>query len=465
MNTKDFITKYVDLCKNIGISIKADVIERMVEIASRNKSKLNEILGIENGITTVEVDIQNYKRKALERVAENLAISLKSPFHRFEIETNGTEFVIKAFSDKETFKHISPSDLIKITQKENILVDFKAIARDELKVVDPDDDFNVEELFSSKCIYKVVIATSHPLLLLSGESPKFDSCQAIGYMNHIETYQNLMNGKVFLIGIVDDEWRLLSRAWVYTDDEINRFWIGRIYNGTEMPGVVAIGAIEAATGKYFRTKIDEPEYLGLSVSGCCGYFEASQNFILMYRDSELEDFLLEFKEELLCTGCGRTILPSKEMTVPICDRCDKSFAICIECGRTTKDFVEVNKEKVCFSCFNRFYFRCDICGKYNRRLKTLRVEFKDLNSGSIKSACESCYNRRAIVVCSECGSLVEKKMACEVEYGYACVNCISERKIKYGEVLCRGCGRFVLQDKFDFNTNYCKKCSKHNIRQ
>lgn len=156
------------------------------------------------------------------------------------------------------------------------------------------------------------------------------------------------------------------------------------------------------------------------------------------------------RENYTCSICGIYDLDiRKEGNQKLCNQCYKSAPKCAKCSkRVSVESFSYKKQKFCLDCFDKMYFKCDLCGEYqpismkvqskrvpkrvqwcekcmsrcdlcNALIPTPKVRFILLSSGRRKCLCSTCADV-SLLACAECGEIFFRGK----EIGEVCGKCV-----------------------------------------
>jgi hypothetical protein len=337
------VNTIINLYEKINVKTNKDIIYNIVDVAKKTKERINEKFGIDDtGIRKIIVDIGDIKLKVLTYLADILAKNTNCEYIDFNIEKIENQIKIFAYYDKYDNhnkhitkiekKEIKANDMIwdlykikDITKDNTLLNDFKNFVSDQMKI-DINDNANLFTLLNQNCIYEISLITHHPLMIAAGNSEYFKSCHRIGSNYHVGNIQNMLSENVFMACILNSNDEIISRAWIYTTKNLDIFWIGRLYNGTTMPGICIIRAIEKVLNKNFLIKIGEPNELNLDVSHFFGHFDRERQFIRLEENKEVStNYTIYYPNKIICVSCGNWFNVKNREREPhnnyLCDNC------------------------------------------------------------------------------------------------------------------------------------------------
>jgi len=465
------IKRVIDLYKENNIQTGKDIIYKIIDMSKKIKSNINAKFCVDDeGIRRVKVDIGDLKLKIFTCLADILIKNINCEYFSFNIIKDKEKIKIFAFFDKcdNRNKHLSklvkkeikPSDMLRgITEDDSVLSDFRKYVANILKF-DVLDNVNFLELLNQNCVYEVSLITHNPLSLVAGDSPFFDSCHSVSGSYHVGNIQNMLSENVLMACILNSKHEIISRAWIYTSRDIDVLYIGRLYNGTAMPGICVVRAIEKALNKNFLIKRSEPEAMGLQLYCYFGYFDSSREFIRLRESKDTKPSLCIFyPKKIICVACGVSFefydIDNDKNKNYLCDNCSGVNALrcdCCDCiiDEGTQTYIE--NYVYCQACVVREFWWCDYCQNYHHIDKESFTAKKDNTRYEV---CNRAFENGDVFECDDCGEYFYRKHFNNVNKRNVCDDCFNKYYMK-----CKLCNKyFDIEDaNCDIDNEICRNC-------
>ena len=162
---------------------------------------------------------------------------------------------------------------------------------------------------------------------------------------------------------------------------------------------------------------------------------------------------VSFAKNATCINCGEVVRTLTEGG-SLCDKCqDEYYCRCQDCGRVIlrqADAHVVNGENLCRSCHDARFFTCSCCNQTFDKSEAITA----VVDGRTSTICKGCLDD-SFATCELCGNAHKKDtMNDSVEGHYICESC--------SEGYCDDCGKFFEPSSESFDTDdgcaYCVNC-------